>query len=155
MFARETTKRQAMPVYEFEGVRPELPAADKHWIAPDANLVGKVRLAENTSVWFGAVLRGDNEWIEIGHSSNVQDGCVLHTDPGYPLKVGEGCTVGHRAILHPQPDLGLRLDQTFHQITPTALPAAANASSAKSRSSSVNRAFICVRIRARPCGTTG
>ncbi len=89
-----------MPVYEFEGIRPELPAADKHWIAPDASVVGKVRLAENTSIWFYAVLRGDNEWIEIGRSSNIQDGCVLHTDPGFPLKVGEGCTVGHKAILH-------------------------------------------------------
>jgi carbonic anhydrase/acetyltransferase-like protein (isoleucine patch superfamily) len=89
-----------MPVYEFDGVRPELPASGKFWIAPDATLVGKVRLFENTSVWFNAVLRGDNEWIEIGHSSNVQDGCVLHTDPGFPLKVGEGCTIGHRAIVH-------------------------------------------------------
>jgi len=64
------------------------------WVADSAQLIGLA------SVWFNAVLRGDNEWIEIGHSSNVQDGCVLHTDPNFPLKVGAGCTVGHRAILH-------------------------------------------------------
>lgn len=89
-----------MPLYEFEGVRPEFPSSGKYWIAPDATLIGKVRLLEEASVWFYAVLRGDNEWIEIGVRSNVQDGCVLHTDPGFPLTIGEGCTIGHKAILH-------------------------------------------------------
>jgi carbonic anhydrase/acetyltransferase-like protein (isoleucine patch superfamily) len=89
-----------MPVYEFDGIRPELPESGKFWIAPDATIVGKVRLYENTSVWFNAVLRGDNEWIEIGHSTNVQDGCVLHTDPGFPLTIGPEATIGHRVVLH-------------------------------------------------------
>lgn len=89
-----------MPLYEFEGIRPELPASGKYWIAPDATLIGKVRLLEEASVWFYAVLRGDNEWIEIRAGSNIQEGCVLHTDMGFPLVVGENCTIGHRAILH-------------------------------------------------------
>jgi carbonic anhydrase/acetyltransferase-like protein (isoleucine patch superfamily) len=63
-------------------------------------LIGKVRVKAGASIWFGAVLRGDNEWIEIGERSNVQDNCTLHTDPGFPLAVGTGCTVGHSAILH-------------------------------------------------------
>jgi len=89
-----------MPLYEFEGIRPECPASGKYWIAPDATLIGKVRLLEEASVWFYAVLRGDNDWIEVGVRSNIQDGCVLHTDPGFPMKIGEGCTIGHKAILH-------------------------------------------------------
>jgi carbonic anhydrase/acetyltransferase-like protein (isoleucine patch superfamily) len=70
------------------------------YVADDAVLIGKVRIKAGASVWFGAVLRGDNEWIEIGERSNIQDHCTLHTDPGYPLVVGVGCTVGHNAILH-------------------------------------------------------
>ena len=89
-----------MPLYSLDGVGPELPASGKCWIAPDAALIGKVRLGEHVSVWFTAVLRGDNEWIEVGTESNVQDGCVLHTDPGFPLTVGNGCTIGHRAVVH-------------------------------------------------------
>lgn len=89
-----------MPIYEVEGIRPEFPASGKYWVAPDATLIGKVRLLDEASVWFYAVLRGDNEWIEVGVRSNIQDGCVLHTDPGFPLKIGEGCTIGHKAILH-------------------------------------------------------
>jgi carbonic anhydrase/acetyltransferase-like protein (isoleucine patch superfamily) len=89
-----------MPLYSLDGVSPELPASGRYWIAPDASLIGKVRIREGVSIWFGAVLRGDNEWIEIGEDSNVQDGCVLHTDPGFPLKTGKGCTLGHRAVVH-------------------------------------------------------
>jgi len=89
-----------VPIYQLDGIAPELPEAGQYWVAPDAVLLGKVRLATNSSVWFGAVLRGDNEPIEIGNGSNVQDRCVLHTDPGCPLTVGAGCTVGHAAILH-------------------------------------------------------
>lgn len=70
------------------------------WIAPNATVIGKVRLDEGASVWFGAVLRGDNELIHIGENSNVQDGAVLHTDPGSPLTLGTGVTVGHNAMLH-------------------------------------------------------
>jgi carbonic anhydrase/acetyltransferase-like protein (isoleucine patch superfamily) len=89
-----------MPIYSLNGVSPELPASGKYFVAPDASLIGKVRLADDVSVWFTAVLRGDNEWITVGARSNIQDGCVLHTDPGFPLLIGEGCTVGHRAVVH-------------------------------------------------------
>ena len=79
----------------------ELETADaEHWIAPNAVLVGKVRLETDASVWFGAVLRGDNELITVGRGSNVQEGCVLHTDPGYPLVIGPEVTIGHMAMLH-------------------------------------------------------
>lgn len=75
-------------------------ASSRFWIAPTAIVLGKVRLEENASVWWGAVLRGDNELITVGRNSNVQDGCVLHTDPGFPLVIGAGVTVGHLAMLH-------------------------------------------------------
>lgn len=70
------------------------------WVAPTAVLIGKVRLEAGASVWFGAVLRGDNELIHIGENSNVQDGAVMHTDMGSPLSIGEGVTIGHNAMLH-------------------------------------------------------
>ena len=70
------------------------------WVAPNAVLVGKVRLQAGASVWFNAVLRGDNELIDIGEHSNVQDGAVMHTDMGFPLTLGKGVTVGHNAMLH-------------------------------------------------------
>ena len=69
-------------------------------MAPNATLVGKIRLDAGASVWFGAVLRGDNELIRVGARSNVQDGCVLHTDPGFPLDIAEDCTIGHMVMLH-------------------------------------------------------
>jgi carbonic anhydrase/acetyltransferase-like protein (isoleucine patch superfamily) len=87
-------------IYELDGHRPELPAQDRYWVAPSAAVIGKVRLADDTSVWFGAVLRGDNEWIEIGYRSQVQDNATLHTDPGYPLRIGENCVIGHNVVLH-------------------------------------------------------
>ncbi len=74
--------------------------APSAWIAPGAYVIGKVHLGEEVSVWYGAVLRGDTEPIRIGARTNVQDGCVLHADPGYPAVVGEGCVVGHKAIVH-------------------------------------------------------
>jgi carbonic anhydrase/acetyltransferase-like protein (isoleucine patch superfamily) len=83
-----------------DGVMPDLPGAGDHWIAPNAVLIGKVRLERDASVWFSAVLRGDNELIHIGEASNIQDGCVLHTDMGYPLTVGRGSTIGHMVMLH-------------------------------------------------------
>jgi carbonic anhydrase/acetyltransferase-like protein (isoleucine patch superfamily) len=89
-----------MPIYSLDGVEPQLPASGDYWIAPDAVVLGKVRLDSNASVWFGAVLRGDNELIHIGEGSNIQDRCVLHTDMGFPLTVAAGCTIGHAAILH-------------------------------------------------------
>ena len=89
-----------MTIYALDGVSPDLPEEGAYWIAPDAAVIGKVRLQRMASVWFGAVLRGDNEWITIGENSNVQDGAVLHTDPGLELTVGRNCTIGHKAILH-------------------------------------------------------
>ena len=74
--------------------------ADSAWVAPGAVVVGAVRLGEDSSVWYGAVLRGDTEPISIGARTNVQDGCVLHADPGFPATVGEGCVVGHNAVVH-------------------------------------------------------
>lgn len=85
-------------IYELEGISPQIdPTA---WIAPDAVLIGKVFIGPGASIWFGAVLRGDNEEIRIGAGSNVQENSVLHTDWGFPLTVGENCTVGHKALLH-------------------------------------------------------
>jgi len=74
--------------------------ADKAWVAESATVVGRVALGEGASVWYGAVLRGDNEWITIGAGSNIQDGSVLHTDLGSPLSLGDNVTVGHQAMLH-------------------------------------------------------
>ena len=89
-----------MAIYSLDGIAPELPGAGRYWIAQSADVIGKVRLLTNASVWFNAVLRGDNEWIEVGEGSNVQDGAVLHTDMGSPLIIGRNCTIGHKAILH-------------------------------------------------------
>ncbi|MEZ5878194.1 MAG: gamma carbonic anhydrase family protein [Tepidamorphaceae bacterium] len=89
-----------MAIYEFEGNVPELAGDGSAWVAENATVLGKVRLGEQASIWFNAVLRGDNELIDIGARTNVQDGCVFHTDMGYPLTVGEGCTIGHMAMLH-------------------------------------------------------
>lgn len=89
-----------MAIYELDGQAPELPENGNYFIADTATVIGKVRLLNSASVWFGAVLRGDNEWIEIGERTNIQDNCTLHTDPGFPLTVGSGVTVGHNAILH-------------------------------------------------------
>jgi carbonic anhydrase/acetyltransferase-like protein (isoleucine patch superfamily) len=86
-------------LYRLGDHAPEF-ADDQHWIAPDAVLVGKVRLERDASIWFGAVLRGDNELITVGEGSNVQEHCVMHTDPGYPLVIGPHVTVGHMAMLH-------------------------------------------------------
>ncbi len=70
------------------------------WVAHSADVIGQVRLEAETSVWFGAVLRGDNDTITIGRGSNLQDGVVVHVDPGFPCEVGEHCVIGHRAVLH-------------------------------------------------------
>lgn len=89
-----------MTLYALDGVAPALPASGNYYIAPGARVIGNVTLAEEAGIWFNAVLRGDNEPIVIGPGTNVQDGCVLHTDPGFPLTLGAGVTVGHSAILH-------------------------------------------------------
>jgi len=82
-------------IYELDGMRPEFPESGRYWIAPSATLIGKVRLKTDASVWFGAVLRGDNEWIELGERSQIQDNATLHTDPGFPLTIGPDCVIGH------------------------------------------------------------
>jgi carbonic anhydrase/acetyltransferase-like protein (isoleucine patch superfamily) len=89
-----------MPIYELDGARPEFPGEGQYWIAETAVLIGRVRLKREASVWFGAVLRGDNEWIELGERSQIQDNCTLHTDPGFPMVIGSNCVIGHKAILH-------------------------------------------------------
>ena len=89
-----------MSLYAFEGVSPTLPDDDSHYIAPGAAVIGRVTLGREVSIWFNAVLRGDNEPITVGDGSNVQDGAVFHTDPGYPLTLEAGVTVGHGAVLH-------------------------------------------------------
>ncbi len=87
-------------LYSLDNRSPRLPEKGEFWIAPSADVIGNVTLEPQSSIWFGAVLRGDNEMIHIGRQSNVQDNCVLHTDPGYPLRIGTGCTIGHNAVLH-------------------------------------------------------
>jgi len=89
-----------MSVYALGAQAPQLPANGDFWIAPNAVLVGKITLLPGASVWFGAVLRGDNDPIVIGENSNVQDGSVLHTDEGTPLTLGRNVTIGHMAMLH-------------------------------------------------------
>lgn len=85
-------------IYELDGIHPDIDA--DAWVAPDANVIGRVTLAAGSSVWFGTTIRGDNEIIAIGARSNLQENCVLHTDIGYPLTVGADVTVGHKAMLH-------------------------------------------------------
>jgi carbonic anhydrase/acetyltransferase-like protein (isoleucine patch superfamily) len=87
-------------IYELDGIHPELPEKGRYWIAPTATLIGKVRLRPDASVWFGAVLRGDNEWIELGTCSQIQDNATLHTDPGFPMTIGPDCVIGHNVVLH-------------------------------------------------------
>ncbi|WEJ35307.1 gamma carbonic anhydrase family protein [Devosia sp. SD17-2] len=88
-----------MPIYALDGIAPEIdPKAG--FIAPTAVLVGDIVVGPEAGVWFGVVMRGDNERITIGARSNVQENCVLHTDMGFPLTIGENCTIGHSAILH-------------------------------------------------------
>jgi carbonic anhydrase/acetyltransferase-like protein (isoleucine patch superfamily) len=89
-----------MPIYALDGISPEFDEQSSNWIAPDATLIGRVRIGRNVGIWFGAVIRGDNEPIAIGEDSNVQEHTVMHTDPGFALTVGKGCTIGHRALVH-------------------------------------------------------
>ena len=89
-----------MAIFELDGQAPELPGQGRYWIAESASVIGRVRLKPDASVWFGAVLRGDNEWIELGERSQIQDNCTLHTDLGFPIVIGEDCTIGHNVVLH-------------------------------------------------------
>ena len=87
-------------IYSLTDCEPKLPKNEDFWIADTASIIGKVEIEKRVSVWFGAVLRGDNELIFIGKGSNVQENCILHTDMGFALTIGENCTIGHGAIIH-------------------------------------------------------
>jgi carbonic anhydrase/acetyltransferase-like protein (isoleucine patch superfamily) len=89
-----------MSLFSLDGIAPRLPQSGEVWLAPGARLIGRVVLEAGSSVWYNAVLRGDNETITVGPGSNVQDSCVCHTDLGFPLSIAADCTVGHAAILH-------------------------------------------------------
>jgi carbonic anhydrase/acetyltransferase-like protein (isoleucine patch superfamily) len=87
-----------MAIYQLGADAPDIdPSA---YVADTANVIGKARIGAGASIWFEVTIRGDNEWIEVGKNSNVQEGCVLHTDMGSPLTIGENVTVGHQAMLH-------------------------------------------------------
>lgn len=87
-----------MSLYALGDTHPQI--ADDAWVAPGCFVVGKVDIGARASVWFGSTLRGDNELIAVGRGSNIQENCVLHTDMGFPLTIGAGCTIGHKAMLH-------------------------------------------------------
>jgi carbonic anhydrase/acetyltransferase-like protein (isoleucine patch superfamily) len=89
-----------MAIYELDGEAPEFPSDGRYWVADSASVIGRVRLKTDASVWFGSVLRGDNEWIELGERSQIQDNATLHTDPGFPIVIGQDCVIGHNVILH-------------------------------------------------------
>ncbi|WP_110684961.1 gamma carbonic anhydrase family protein [Salinicola aestuarinus] len=89
-----------MPLYAYQDRHPQLPEAGHRWIAPGAHVIGSVEIGNDVGIWFNVVIRGDNDRIVIGERSNIQEGCMLHTDPGFELHIGDGCTVGHHAILH-------------------------------------------------------
>ncbi|HEY7242682.1 MAG TPA: gamma carbonic anhydrase family protein [Xanthobacteraceae bacterium] len=89
-----------MAVFALDGISPDLPADGGYWIAENACVIGRVRLKADSSIWFGAVLRGDNEWIELGERSQIQDNATVHTDPGFPVTIGENCVIGHNVVLH-------------------------------------------------------
>jgi carbonic anhydrase/acetyltransferase-like protein (isoleucine patch superfamily) len=89
-----------MPIFELDGQAPEFPADGRYYVAATAVVIGRVRFMRDASVWFGAVLRGDNEWIEVGERVDVQDNCTLHTDPGFPITIGANSLIGHNVVLH-------------------------------------------------------
>jgi carbonic anhydrase/acetyltransferase-like protein (isoleucine patch superfamily) len=89
-----------MPIYQLDGQAPDFPEDGHYYVADTAVVIGKVRLNTDCSVWFGAVLRGDNEWIELGERTQVQDNATVHTDPGFPVTIGRDCVIGHSVVLH-------------------------------------------------------
>ena len=89
-----------MPIFALDDLAPLLPPEGRFWVAPDAQVIGQVELGEDAGIWFGAVLRGDNERISIGARTNIQEGAMVHTDPGHPVSIGDDCTIGHHAIVH-------------------------------------------------------
>ena len=89
-----------MTIYALGDIYPQLPEDGDYWIAPDANVIGDVQLASKVSIWFGATLRGDTEPLTIGKGSNIQENSVVHADQGFPVVIGENCTIGHKAMIH-------------------------------------------------------
>src|SRR5258708_37836341 len=89
-----------MAIYELDGQAADLSSDQRYWIAETAVVIGRVRVKQDASIWFGSVLRGDNEWIEVGERSNIQESCTLHTDMGFPMVIGADCTLGHNVVLH-------------------------------------------------------
>src|SRR5258705_12325383 len=89
-----------MAIFELDGQAPQLPPDGRYWIADSAIVIGRVCLKTDASVWFNSVLRGDNEWIELGERSQIQDNATLHTDTGFPIMIGSDCVIGHNVILH-------------------------------------------------------
>ena len=89
-----------MPLYSLDNLTPKTPGDGRYWVAPDAHVIGQVEIGDEVGIWFGAVLRGDNEPIRLGDGTNVQEGVMIHTDPGRPVSIGKGCTLGHHAIIH-------------------------------------------------------
>ncbi|KQX50340.1 gamma carbonic anhydrase family protein [Ensifer adhaerens] len=89
-----------MPLYALGSLRPQTPPKGSYWVAPDANVIGQVEIGEEVGIWFGVTLRGDNEPIRLGARTNIQENVVIHVDPGFPVTIGEGCTIGHGAIIH-------------------------------------------------------
>jgi carbonic anhydrase/acetyltransferase-like protein (isoleucine patch superfamily) len=89
-----------MPLYALGQLEPKLPAPDRCWIAPNATVIGQVEIGEDVGIWFGAVLRGDNEPIVLGSGTNIQEGVTIHNDKGFPVSIGADCTIGHHAIIH-------------------------------------------------------
>ena len=89
-----------MALFELDGMKVKTPASGRYWVAPNATVIGKVEIGEDASVWYNCVVRGDNEPIVIGARSNIQEGTVMHTDPGFPLTLGEDVTIGHMVMLH-------------------------------------------------------
>ncbi|MCJ8518070.1 carbonic anhydrase/acetyltransferase-like protein (isoleucine patch superfamily) [Pseudorhizobium tarimense] len=89
-----------MPLYALGEKQPKTPSPDRYWIAPTATVVGDVEIREDVGIWFGAVLRGDNEPIVIGARTNIQEGVMIHNDLGFPVTIGADCTIGHHAIIH-------------------------------------------------------
>jgi hypothetical protein len=112
-----TSERTTMPIYRLQDLIPDLPPKDRYYVAPGAHVIGRVRLGEDASVWFNTIIRGDTELINIGPRVNIQDNCVLHTDPGFPVAIGADATIGtahFAAPIKPDIDSGLLRATPIH-----------------------------------------
>ena len=89
-----------MPIYNLGKKEPQLPSEGSYWVAPDAHVIGNVILGQDVGIWFGSVLRGDNDFIKIGNETNIQENTIIHVDPNTPVTIGNNCTIGHNAIIH-------------------------------------------------------